>query len=234
MIIKRIHILFIKHKKHVPASINGTWLHELLRYGFVILLSAWFFQGILYMCLREKIMKTLLEIIFIALFTFVMPLWIAFLLVHTLNFMFNGQFIAVLTHMGFFTQKPEKFISYTRKFQKRISETKYIEKAIVYGSLSDGNYKHTSDLDIRIVPVNDRTSKWKACLWAVKERSIAFLNGFPLDMYVFSLDHSIQVMKTKYAPIVFKDKGCPIKDYYYKLVDFEDFISHFKQKQNIA
>lgn len=233
---KAVHfsVLFSKHKKHVPTNLNGTWLHEILRYGFMIFISAWFFQGILYMCTREKILKTLLEIMFIVMVTYIMPLWLAFLIVHTLNFMLNGQFIAVLTHMGFFTHRADKFIAYSQKLQKRILRADSVEKAIVYGSLSEGNYKNTSDMDIRIIPENNRISKWKTCLWAVKERAMAFFAGFPLDMYVFSLDRSVQVMKTKYSPIVFKDKGCPIENYYYKLVDFDDFILRFKLKQNIA
>lgn len=234
MVIENLQIIFLKHKKHVPTFINGTWLHEFLRYGFVILISAWFFQGILYMCLREKILKTLLEIILIAVLTLIMPVWIAFLIVHTLNFMLNGQFLAVLTHMGLFTHRADKFISYSQKLQKRILRTDFIEKAVVYGSLSDGNYKNTSDMDIRIIPENNRFSKWECCIWAVKERAIAFFAGFPLDLYVFSLDQSVRIMKTKYPPIVFKDKGCPIRNYYYKLVSFEDFIIRFKQKQIIA
>ena len=54
---KYITVLFQKHKKKLPKKFQGTFLDELIRYGFMTILSAWIFQGMLYANWRENLIK---------------------------------------------------------------------------------------------------------------------------------------------------------------------------------
>ncbi len=225
-------VLFTKHKKKLPKKFQGTFLDEFVKYGIVIIISAWIFQGMFYMNWRELTLKIILDLILTAIFSLILPIWLAFLIAHTLNYMFNGQCIAVYNHMGG-KGKAIDFLIGIEKMKKRIEAVPYIESAIAYGSLSRGCYKPTSDIDIRIAPVNGELNWWKTCIWAVKERIIAFFTGFPLDMYVFTVEHSKKVMKTDEVPIIIKGNQLKISKYYDALIQYNDFVDIFKKEQKL-
>lgn len=225
-----LKVLFSKHKKILPKKLQGTFLDELMKYGIMIIISAWIFQGMLYMNWRELTLKIIIDLILVVILSMILPIWLAFLIAHTLNYMFNGQCIAVYNHMGG-KGKAMDFLIGIEKMKNRIEAVPYIDSAIAYGSLSRGCYKPTSDIDIRIAPINGELNWWRTCIWAVKERIIAFLNGFPLDMYVFTVEHTTKVMKTDEKPIVIKGDDMKINKYYNAIIQYNDFVDIFKKEQ---
>jgi len=225
---KYLTVLFKKHKKHLPKKLEGIFIGELLRYGIFILISAWIFQGMLYMNWRETVIKILLDLlILLILFYCGINIIVAFIIAHTLNFAFNGQLFAMFTHQGATNVSPESFLNNTLKMAGRIKKTNYIDAAIAYGSLSRGCYKKTSDIDVRFIPKKGKW--WRTALFAVKERIIAFINGYPLDLYVFDSEILIKKMRSDELPIILYENEEVVQHIYKKHVPLDEFVNIFKQ-----
>lgn len=73
-----ITVLFTKHKKKLPKKFQGTILDEWIRYGFMTVLSAWVFQGMLYANWRENVIKIGLDLVLTVALAFIVPWWIVF------------------------------------------------------------------------------------------------------------------------------------------------------------
>lgn len=229
-----ILVLFKQQKKHLPVWLENTFLSPVLRLGVFVFLSAWFFQGILYMDKREITIKFIFDAIFtIAIMFAGVKWWVSFLIAHSLNFIFNGQFLAMYTHMGAISLSVDDFLNYIISCQKRLEKYNFIDVAIAFGSLSRGVYKSTSDLDIRIIPKKGCLNWIKAVFWAVTERIRAFFWQFPLDLYIFELDTIIEKMRSDEPPILLVNKIKGIETVYPNFVTFdlfkEVFISQNKQ-----
>lgn len=231
---KYISVLFTKHKKKLPKRFQGTILDEWIQYGFLTILSAWTFQGMLMLNWREIVIKLILDAILIGIF-FAMgiPLFVAFLMAHTLNYMFNGQAKAVYNHMGAGNKSAKSFYEGTVAMKKRIEKADYIDAGIAYGSLSRGCYKRSSDIDIRIIPADGEWNYWKTCFWALKERCIAFVTDYPLDMYVFTLPVAQRLMRSDELPIMVVEKNQCARQTYPKRVEWRDWCEIFKKEQRI-
>ena len=226
-----ITVLFRKQKKHLPKFLRDTIVGEIARIGLFIFLSAWILQGTLYMDRREAALKIIIDICIIFLLMFVgSPLWASFFIAHSLNFSFNGQLIAMYTHMGATNVKPKDFIEYTKKIQRRIKKCDFIAGAVAFGSISRGDYKLTSDLDIRISPKEGTLNWLKTLLWALKERILAFDQCFPLDMYVFDMETVSQKMRIDEPPIVFINNEQIVDRFYENYISFNDFVNKFSSR----
>ena len=231
---KYITVLFQKHKKKLPKRLQGTILDEWIQYGFLTILSAWVFQGMLMLNWRETVIKIGLDVIVtLCLWWAGLPWWLAFLIAHTLNYMFNGQAKAVYNHMGAGNKPACSFFRGTIAMRGRIDAAKCIDAGIAYGSLSRGCYKPTSDIDIRIIPARGEWNYWKACFWALRERCIAFATGYPLDMYVFTLSVAQKLMRSDELPIMVVERnGCAMNTYPER-VEWNEWCDVFRKEQHL-
>ncbi len=232
---KYISVLFTKHKKKLPKRFQGTILDEWIQYGFLTILSAWTFQGMLMLNWRETVIKLLLDIfITLLLWSVGSPFLFAFFIAHTLNYMFNGQAKAVYNHMGAGNKSAESFYIGTVAMKKRIESARYIDAGIAFGSLSRGCYMPSSDIDIRIIPAVGEWNYWKTCIWALKERSIAFVNGYPLDMYVFTLPVTKKLMRSDELPIMVVERNQCARYVYPERVEWNAWCEIFIKEQHFA
>ena len=168
-----ITLLFKKHKKHLPARLQGTWFGEFCRYGFMIFLSAWIFQGVHITNWREVTIRYAIDAIITASLILLGVHWaLAFSIAHSINYALNGQLFAMYTHMGATGVNASKCLNDTNKLSKKIGKHKFIRASIAYGSLSRGCYKETSDIDIRLIPAEG--GWWRTALYAVWLRTWAF------------------------------------------------------------
>lgn len=232
---KYIEVLFTKHKKKLPKRFQGTILDEWIKYGFLTILSAWTFQGMLMLNWRETLIKLILDaVVTVILWGVGVPIILAFLVAHTLNYMFNGQAKAVYNHMGAGNKSAKSFYEGTVAMKQRIDNAKYINAGIAFGSLSRGCYKPSSDIDIRIIPAQGEWNYWKTCFWAVKERCIAFATGYPLDMYVFTLPVTQKLMRSDELPIMVTERGECARQAYPERVEWDEWCAIFTKEQNIV
>ena len=229
-----IGVLFKKHKKHLPPRLESTWVGGFLRYGFMIFVSAWILQGMRIMNNKERAIKIVFDVILMAIFIVCGLHWVAaFVIAHTMNFIFNGQFHAMFTHMGATGCSAQDFLQRTIWIRRKISSKSFINAAIAYGSLSRGCYKKTSDIDLRLIPASGTWNGWTCAMYALWLRTMAFYVRYPLDMYVYSPEVVVKKMRTDELPIMIHEKNKCMQRWYPRRVEFEDFIDVFT-KNNLS
>lgn len=229
-----IIVLFKKHKKFLPKKIQGSILDELIRYGFMTMISAWVFQSMLYMNWRETTLKIFIDAIITGLFIFMgLPWYLAFFIAHSLNFLLNYQIKATYNHMGAGNKSVEEFYRETLELKKRVDKADCLQASVAYGSLSRGCYKPTSDIDVRFIPAPGEWNFWKSCLFAIKERAYCNMIGYPLDMYVFTKKQTHDKMSLKELPIMMKEENGCMQDVYPERVEWEEWCKLFKKEHDV-
>jgi predicted nucleotidyltransferase len=202
-----------KNEQHFYANITNKSLRSLFNNPFSVLLSHWIFQGLLYMDSSERFFKIglgLVSTLFVGSiltlhFSWPSALLIAFILSHTLNFLFNGHLWSALRFFGLVFYDLDEFKKYQGKLSKRIySENSFIYAA-TYGSVVREEWDHLSDLDIRLVRRPGVKNCMRACTFVCKERARAFINVFPLDIYVFDDMRSLNRMRADEVPQIIKN-----------------------------
>ena len=221
--------LFTKHKKkHLPKALTGTWFDEWMSYGYITFTTSFILQGMLYANWRDNVIKIGMDVVItLALWVIGVPWWIGLLIAHTINYCINGQAICVFYHIRAGNLTAQQFYDGTVAMKKRLDKCKYMDAAISYGSLSTGKWHPSSDIDIRFIPKKGEWNYWMCMFWSVGERTRAFFNGYPLDMYVFTMKHSYNVMSKNEVPIVFKDILNEAPSYYSTLMSFDEFKNMF-------
>lgn len=193
----------------VYANIDLGPLTTIFRFKLVIIATNWIFQGLLYADKTERIFKISLDLLVtIVLFLslphspFIMRLLTAFLISHSCNWIFNGQIFALLKNFNYVNNDPQRIIEYANGIKIRAFKESSIDYLAVYGSLSRSEIKPTSDLDLRIVRKNGVMNGLNACIFATKERSRAFFNRFPLDVYVVDGNYHLLKLRHDEKPII--------------------------------
>jgi len=169
----------------------------------IIFISAWTFQGMLQMDKTEKLFKIFLEIIFfiplLIIFNrfpfFLLNILISILIAHSLNFIFNGQIFAMLKNFHIIYTDNDIFMRYIENLKKRLNKNNSIVFVAVYGSFTRGHHKVTSDLDVRMIRKNGFFNALNSCFFVLFERSKAFLNRFPLDIYLYDNFKKLSTLK---------------------------------------
>jgi hypothetical protein len=179
------------------------------------LLVHWVFQGLPYMDTTERLFKVLLEVPVIAALTPLLRLagmtkWarallVAFLIAHTLNFVFNGQIWVVLKHFGLVRHDRAIFEQYLSNLSDRIKDEPSITYAAVYGSITRAEWKPTSDLDVRLVRKTGAINGFKACWFVLLERFRAFRARFPLDAFVLDSRDKLAGLRADEPPHILVD-----------------------------
>ena len=168
----------------------------------------WIFQSLLYMDKTEKIFKLLLDLILIIILFLILnhflvvylSLILSILIAHTINWILNGHIFALFKTFGKVKTKPEQFKKYINDLKEKSSNENSVFLVATFGSFSINNIKETSDIDIRIVRKKGFLNGLKSCIFTMEERSIAFFNKFPLDIYL--LDGADELYKLKEDPIL--------------------------------
>lgn len=193
MVISRLH--YNLAKGNYPLYIKAP----------IILLSNWLFQGILYMDRTEKVFKLALDALFtITLVLLGVNITASIVISHTLNWIFNGHIFAVFKNLKLMKTSKEKFDAYIENLRKKVENESSIVWAGVYGSLVRGEFKETSDLDVRLIRKPGFINGVRACVFVMKERSWATFNRFPLDIYVGDSFKFLDKICKEEIPIIIK------------------------------
>ena len=223
-----ISVLFKKHKKFLPTWLQGTFIGEFCRYGFMIFLSAWVLQGVHITNWREVVIRYGIDVLItMTLVSFGVHWLIAFLIAHSLNFALNGQLFAMFTHMGATKVTADRILHCTCKMHDMIAQQEFIDASIAYGSLSRGCYKRTSDIDIRLIPAEK--GWWRTAFYAIWLRTWAFFSGYPLDMYCYEPNVVVTKMRSDELPIMVNERDKCMESWYPKRVEWDDFVKIFTE-----
>ena len=181
------------------AKLKSPAIRLLLRSPLVAVVMHWTFQSLFYMDPTERWFKITLDLVLTLLGGIVLRVWlhwqvawlIAFVVAHTLNFLFNGQLWGVLKHYGMVSHTYEEFYRYVQGLGERIEREPSVRYAVVYGSLSRRQWSPSSDLDARIVRHPGIVNGVRACWFLLRERSYALIARFPLDVYVLDSESAL-------------------------------------------
>ncbi|HEY3312582.1 MAG TPA: nucleotidyltransferase domain-containing protein [Anaerolineales bacterium] len=170
----------------------------------------WVFQNMLNMDITELSFKLGIDILLTMIFSILLANWLplvsaillSFLLAHTINFLFNGQIFVVLKHFGDVTHELSEFGQYINEIRGRLRLEPSIRWAAVYGSMTRGELKTTSDLDIRLIRHPGLSNGIRACWFILLERTRAHLKRFPVDFLVWDSPRLLKRMRPDEPPLV--------------------------------
>lgn len=207
---------------------------------FGIIISNWLFQGMRYMSIYERLHRMSLEILFMILIFLLsvqildslIAFIVSFLIAHTIFWLFNSQFHCLLMkYIVKIQNDPKKFISYVTKINNRVNSRKCLLGAIAFGSLAINHFGDTSDIDLRLIRKKGFVNSVLAFNYCTLERARAFLNMFPLDIYVFDMIEIKRKSKPGEAAIVIFDcEGELNREYENVSINFDRFQKKFRKK----
>ena len=154
----------------------------------------------------EKVFKLALDALFTAVLVFLGVSIVASIVIsHTLNWIFNGHIFVVFKNLKLIKTSKEKFDTYIERLKRKVENEPSIVWAGVYGSLVRGEFKETSDLDVRLIRKRGFINGVRVCVFVMKERSWATFNRFPLDIYVGDSFGFLEKMNKEENPLIVKD-----------------------------
>lgn len=186
--------------RHIGYQTAIDRLHRLRRHLLLDILSHWVFQGMIYTDRTERSFKLFLD----ALLTAVIgqglrarlpshQAWpLAFVLAHTLNFLFNGQLSVLVKNHGLQRTSYEQLHAYLMHLRQRTANEPAIRRVVIVGSVSALRWTPGSNLDVRLVRMPGFINGLRAVLFVLLERTYALLHWFPLDIYLLDSDASLR------------------------------------------
>jgi L-malate glycosyltransferase len=203
----------MKTERKYYAVTDIKWLQFLLYSRVTAMAMHWAFQNMLNMDVTELSFKIAIDIFLTLIFSVILSSWLtlvpavilAFFIAHTMNFFFNGQIFVVLKHFGDVTHELPEFEQYIKAIQVRLGKESGIRWAAIYGSMTRGELKRTSDLDIRLIRFPGLINGLRACWFILMERTRAHLSRFPIDFLVLDSPHLLKRMRSDEPPLVIYD-----------------------------
>ncbi len=174
----------------LPISIRELCLFRLVQ--------SWIFQGFAGAHWTELTFRFCLELLFALslwwglslLMTPVLAAVLGLVTVHTMMWTFNGHFWAlkISENKRLVRNSPDRIERYIEGLERRLVQTEFITACVLSGSLTRGKFHQYSDLDMWFT----RRKGFFNALWAyslgIRERSIAFLQRIPLELYFYDPD----------------------------------------------
>jgi predicted nucleotidyltransferase len=134
-------------------------------------------------------------------------LWCASLfLAHTLNWVLNGNWWAgILFAFPRLHNRGERATcAYLNRMADRLQRDRAISGAMIFGSVSRGQWHERSDLDIRLLRYRGLRSGTAGILILSRERWIALWAGQPLDIYLADDVSFLRSMRKDERPVFLK------------------------------
>jgi predicted nucleotidyltransferase len=190
-----------------PKLLNlpRNWLHQALFYmDRTEFLVRVFVEGICLFCLLFP-----LSFFFQSVITDWRVLVVSFLLVHTLNWILNGNWWALMmfTFPGIHNSGEELTCKYLSDMADRLKTNRSIAALAVYGSPARGQWHDKSDLDLRILRKKGFLNGWAAALVTMRERCKAFVAGQPVDLFLSDSPQFLMKMREDENPIILLKRG---------------------------
>lgn len=176
--------------------------------------TSWFNQGIFHSDLTEKYYRVLFTIFF-TIISFILlnddkeitkNIFISFIIAHSLNWLINGPIAAIFIHRLFIGKaKRKKVFKYLSNLERRLIKQDVICFCAVFGSITRGELKDSSDIDVGFLRRPGIWNAFKGLYFITKERIYANLNGIPLDSYlVDSIDNMMTRFSEENIPVLLK------------------------------
>lgn len=178
--------------RKVHLESKSQILQKLMNHILVVLGSHWVFQSLLYADPTERNFKLFLDLILTLIGGVILTTWFswpvawvsAFLIAHTINFIFNAQLCTLSKNFGMVSYTYQEFQDYVQAFNQRVQQHPSIRHVELRGSLTSETWSPHSDLDVRLYRHPGFVNGIRACWFLLRERSRALFVWFPLDAYI--------------------------------------------------
>jgi hypothetical protein len=204
-----------KKKVALPNDWRSPRLQAFLQSRPGVLFSNWIFQGMRYMNRYEVLHRLVLETCLILLLFLassrglswpaVLAALVAVLLGHTVFWLFNGHFFVLMRYLSERHNDPQRFLSFIEGLHERVKGREFLLAVVGFGSLSRNTFSPSSDFDVRFLMRRGVLNRVKAFNLCALERARAFVQRFPLDIYVFDRAEISQKIRGDEPPIIFWD-----------------------------
>lgn len=184
--------------------------HKILRWS--LLFSTWVFQGILRADVTEKWFKVSFSIITSILITWLLSIWLRVewaialgcLGGHTLNWFVNNNICVLLVHLLLVKKISKKAIfDYLDYLQAQLAGKDWVLYAVVLGSISRGDLKPSSDIDVSIVRKPGFVNACKAIGFSIWQKGVSDLQGIPMELYISDrISNSVNRYKDENKPVI--------------------------------
>lgn len=184
------------------------------------LVSNWVFQGMRYMQWHERALKLgsggILAAGTIALLEETsLPIVLAILcVVHTLNWLLNGQFFVLARYLHPVPNAPARFDKYVELVHAAAMKSPAVHGLAVFGSYCRGSIHEHSDLDIRVIAAPGVLGGFGGAWFCMRQRFRAFFRRFPLDIYSFTDMAYLDRLREDEKPIILMDREGDLKEKY--------------------
>ena len=180
-------------------NIPRNWAHQAVTYMDAGELSFRFLVQVI-----ETIIIWVLLVILFSEIAWISTLFMAFLLVHTWNWMTNGLFWAVIifTFPGLKNPGPQKTVAYLNDMRDRLSRSKCMSGIAIYGSVTRQAWHDRSDIDIRFLRHKGAWNLICAGFHTMEERFRAFLARQPMDLFLADDVDFLMKMRSEEIPIL--------------------------------
>jgi len=129
---------------------------------------------------------------------------LAFILIHTLNWITNGLFwtVVIFSFPGLKNRGAKKTRDYLNALRERVRHFKCITGVAVYGSVSRGTWHERSDIDVRFLRGEGPWNLLYASIVTMVERFRALLARQPMDLYLADDVDFLRKMRPDEVPLL--------------------------------
>lgn len=199
--------------KHQPKKIKAVAGGNI---KWIVTIKQWIHQGFTYLDHTERFYRVVWELVPAALFLWLFKdianmswTWsvvLAFVISHTINWIFNYNFWTCIDFTFPSVKNPgnDATIQYLAEVQERMNKSDIVTGCLLYGSMSRHVWHDKSDLDMRIIGKPGLLNGFKIYLLVCRERLIAVKKKRPLDLYMADSVDFLNKMRDDEFPIVLK------------------------------
>lgn len=194
-------------EKTFPWMPQSERLQRFMKSCAGILLINWVMQGMRGMDSKELAFRLLLEGLLTLLFWTAMPLALAWVVAHTLNWVFNGHIWVCARYCPWYSNDLDRMKEFTSNVWSDLMSARWIREAVFIGSVGEEGTlpSERSDIDLRLM-IPPGWEGWLAAnLMLLKLRANAFLLKMPLDLYAYNDIHSLDQFRPDEKMLVVKD-----------------------------
>ena len=210
-------------KKQYAWNPKNEFLYHLMASKPGVVCINWVFQGILGMDRSEKVSKVLIDlllaVLFLLIFKVFLTAWLsillAFVMAHTLNWLFNTHFWVMGRYIGITHNPPSKILQYIKAIAHIVEDNSFLLGVIVFGNMTrGGEVRPDSDVDIRYVRKKGFLNALRANIFSIREKIRALFEGFPLDSYICDDLSFLDKLRKDEKPIILFDPEDVLKRRY--------------------
>ena len=209
-----------------PIVIARYWLHQSNRYlNPAELLHRWALESAVFVIIFYWLSASQ---------SWGVATFISFLISHTASAVFNGHIWAMLVHDLWWVslyQRRQPFFDYIDRMRLRLErkDPQYLAGAVFFGSLARGEFRTTSDMDIRFIAQDGFWNAFRVAHLVFLERLYALFAGFPIDIYMFQSEKEVhkKMDVTNESPVTIYTYGEKLSKVLPLIGEFTEFRAVF-------